>query len=128
VSDVAEEQAKTEVVPLEPFGDRVICRKRKRFVTSSGLIAPETAYGSPRLAPWRVVAIGPEVSLVAVGDAVCLEAGQPSQFAYGGEEWCFVRQEHIHARLNDEELQSDETIHPRELSGRQYSAGGIYVE
>jgi len=119
----------TETVPLRALGRRIICRQRKRGVTASGLVIADTAHSSPRLAPWRVVAVGDGCEHVKVGHAICIEAGAPAVFDYGGEKWCFCEERYVQAILSDEaSLQSDTTIDKRELSGRRLSSNARYIE
>jgi co-chaperonin GroES (HSP10) len=127
-----EEPVITPSLPLKPMRDWILCRERKRSQTASGLLVPETAWGSPRVARWRVVAVGPRVKSVAVGDAVNVEAATAIVTEYGGEKWCGVRERHIWAKLTEDqdrpELQSDTHIHPEEIGGRKLSACGKYFE
>lgn len=125
--ETIEERPKTATVPLKALGRRLICRQRRRGKTASGLYV-ESVHSSPRLAPWRVVAVGERCRDAKVGDAVCLEAGGPAIFEFGGEKWCFVEERFVQAILTDERLQSDETIHPDEIAGRKFSTGHRYME
>ena len=123
------EPVETKTLPLRPLRDFVLCRERKRGQTLSGLVVPETAWGSPRVARWRVVAIGPLVTEVKIGDAVNIEAGAAIVQEFGNEKWCGCKQEHVWSVLHeDDALQNDELIHPDEIGGRKFSAGGHYME
>lgn len=75
---------------LSPMADRVIVRLIPADdVTAGGVILPEQARETPQRA--TVLATGPEVEIVAVGDVVWVSQWAGVQVDHEGEELLFLR-------------------------------------
>lgn len=115
-------------LPMVPMGNRILCRMRGGE-TKGGIVTPDTVFSSPRVAAWRVIAIGPEVTRVKIGDAISIDSGAYAKEKYNGIEFAWVREEFVLGILKPEpSLQSDTVIDPRELGGKKVSENGRYME
>ncbi|HEX6517607.1 MAG TPA: co-chaperone GroES [Nocardioidaceae bacterium] len=70
--------------------------------SSGGIVIPATAaMGARRLAWSRVVAIGPHVRTVEVGDRVLFDPQEKAEVEVNGEDYILMRERDIHAVAAD---------------------------
>lgn len=80
--------------PLQPLGDYVVTvADEAEAKTSSGLYLPENAAEKPKTA--KVVAVGPNVKQVKVGDRVVYKSYSNTDIKVNKEEYILVKEEDI---------------------------------
>jgi chaperonin GroES len=87
-------------VPIKLLHDRVLVREsgedgERR--SSGGIVIPATAQVARRLNWARVVAIGPNVRTVEIGDRVLFEPEDRSSVELQGQEYVLLRERDVHA-------------------------------
>lgn len=91
--------------PIRMLHDRVLVsvdRENGERRSSGGILIPATAaVGSRRLAWSRVVAIGPHVRSVEIGDRVLFDPDDKGEVEVNGEAYVLMRERDIHAVAAD---------------------------
>jgi chaperonin GroES len=94
-----------EKTPIRMLHDRVLVavdRDPGERRSSGGIVIPATAaMGARRLAWSRVVAIGPHVRTVEVGDRVLFDPQEKAEVEVNGEDYILMRERDIHAVAAD---------------------------
>lgn len=94
-----------EKTPIRMLHDRVLVavdREPGERRSSGGIVIPATAaMGTRRLAWSRVVAIGPHVRTVEVGDRVLFDPQDKAEVEVNGEDYILMRERDIHAVAAD---------------------------
>jgi chaperonin GroES len=97
--------AGTDRTPIRMLHDRVLVsvdRESGERRSSGGILIPATAaVGSRRLAWSRVVAIGPHVRSVEIGDRVLFDPDDKGEVEVNGEAYVLMRERDIHAVAAD---------------------------
>lgn len=87
-------------VPIKLLHDRVLVREddggRERK-SMGGIVIPSTAQMGRRLVWGKVVAIGPNVRTVELGDRVLFEPEDRGQVELQGREYVLLRERDVHA-------------------------------
>lgn len=85
--------------PINPLADNVVAQIEVAATkTASGILLPENAAEKPKTA--KVVAIGPNVAQVKVGDRVLYKSfPQPEAVSVGKDEYIIMREEDILATV-----------------------------
>jgi len=76
--------------------------------STGGIVIPATAKMGKRLAWARVVAIGPHVRSVVIGDRVLFDPEDRAEIELHAEEYILLRERDIHA-VASERLEDDQT-------------------
>ena len=76
--------------------------------SSGGIVIPATAQMGKRLAWARVVAIGPHVRSIVIGDRVLFDPEDRAEIELHAEEYILLRERDIHA-VASERLEDDQT-------------------
>ena len=90
--------------PITMLNDRVLVQipqsegERK---SRSGILIPATAQVSKRLAWAEVVAVGPHVRNIAIGDQVLFNPEDRYEVEVRGEDYLILRERDIHAMASD---------------------------
>jgi chaperonin GroES len=98
-----------EKLPIKMLHDRVLVTTEGEGerVTHGGILIPATAQMGKRLAWARVVALGPNVRTVELGDRVLFDPEELREVEVRGEMFVLMRERDIHAvassRLGDSE-------------------------
>jgi chaperonin GroES len=99
-------------IPIRMLHDRVLVsvdREAGERRSSGGIVIPATAaLGARRLAWSRVVAVGPHVRSVEVGDRVLFDPEDKAEVELDGETYVLMRERDIHA-LAAERIGDDRT-------------------
>ncbi len=83
-------------IPLKPLADYVVVQQEEaKTKTASGLLLPEKGGEKPRIA--KVLAIGPAVQDVAIGDRVIYGGYSNSEVKVDGVDYMLVKNENIYA-------------------------------
>lgn len=86
---------------ITPLADRVVAQREKpETTTASGLYLPESAKEKPVFA--RVIAVGPDVSHVALNDKIIYKEYQTTELTVNGNEYLIVKEEDILATINEQ--------------------------
>jgi len=84
--------------PIKPLADRVVAvREKAQTKTASGLYLPDTAKEKPVVA--SVVAIGPDVKTIKVGDKILYKEYSTTQIKIDETEYLIVKAEDVLATL-----------------------------
>ena len=84
--------------PLSPLGDYVVAQTEEaEKKTASGLYLPEGAQEKPKTA--KVVAVGPTVAQVKVGDRIVYKGYSTTDVKVGSEEYILVKEEDVLATV-----------------------------
>lgn len=104
----AAERAKRERLPIKMLSDRILVQlegldgERK---STGGILIPATAQVGKRLAWAEVVAVGPNVRPMQLGDRVLFNPEDQHEVEVGGHDYIILRERDIHAgaaeRLDD---------------------------
>ena len=100
-----------EKTPIRMLHDRVLVAVDPELGerrSSGGILIPATAaLGGRRLSWCRVVAVGPHVRTVEVGDRVLFDPEERAEVEVGGEPYVVLRERDVHAvaagRLGDDQ-------------------------
>lgn len=85
-------------VPLTPLADYVVVQQEEaKTKTASGLLLPDKSGDKPRIA--KVLAIGPAVGDVKVGDRVIYGGYSNSEVKVDGVDYMLVKLENIYATI-----------------------------
>lgn len=87
-------------VPIKLLHDRVLVREsgeEGERRSSGGIVIPATAQVGRRLAWARVVAVGPNVRTIAVGDRVLFEPEDRGTVELQGLDYVLLRERDVHA-------------------------------
>jgi chaperonin GroES len=97
-----------EKLPIKMLNDRILVKlagSEGERRTSGGILIPATAQMSKRLAWAEVVAIGPNVRAMTIGDHVLFNPEDRYEVEVRGDEFIILRERDIHAvaskRLGD---------------------------
>jgi chaperonin GroES len=86
-------------VNIHPLSDYVVAQNEKaESKTASGLYLPDNAKEQPKTA--KVVAAGPAVAQVKVGDRIIYKSYSTTDVKVGGEEYLLVKEEDVLATVN----------------------------
>lgn len=84
--------------PLQPLGDYVVAvAEEAESKTASGLYLPDAAKEKPKTS--KVVAVGPMVQQVKVGDRIVYKSYSTTDVKVGKEEYILVREEDVLATV-----------------------------
>lgn len=84
--------------PIKPLADRVVAvRQQAQTKTASGIYLPETSKEKPAMA--SVVAIGPDVKNVKVGDTIVYKDYSTTELKLDGTDYLIVNEEDVLATL-----------------------------
>lgn len=99
-----------EKLPIRMLHDRVLVSldaEDGERRSSGGIVIPATAQMGRRLAWARVVAIGPHVRTIVIGDRVLFDPEDRAEVEVRAEQYILLRERDIHAvaseRLEDEQ-------------------------
>jgi co-chaperonin GroES (HSP10) len=120
---VGQERLEDVAIELRPLRSQVLAVERPKGKTEGGLVLPETAWGSARLAPYRVIAVGPDVTNLKTGDCIVPEAGQCSMLKYAGHSFVLIAEDHVLAVSTRAVVGNDEVIAQDELRGKLRTTG-----
>ncbi|WP_115852138.1 GroES family chaperonin [Thermasporomyces composti] len=101
----------TEKLPIRMLHDRVLVvvdAETGERRSSAGIVIPATAKMGKRLAWARVVAIGPHVRTIVVGDRVLFDPEDRAEIELHAQEYILLRERDIHA-VASERLEDDQT-------------------
>jgi chaperonin GroES len=85
-------------VPIKPLADRVVAVKQEaKAQTASGLYLPDSAKEKPVSA--TVVAIGPDVKQVKVGDHIVYKDYVVTELKIGDKDYLIIKEEDILATI-----------------------------
>jgi chaperonin GroES len=81
-------------IPIKPLADRVVAvREEAKTQTASGIYLPDNAKEKPVMA--EVVAIGPDIKEVKVGDKVIYKDYSTTDLTINGTEYLIIKEEDI---------------------------------
>lgn len=84
--------------PLKPLADYVVAvAEEAESKTASGLYLPEAAKEKPKIS--KVVAVGPAVKQVKLGDRIVYKSYSPTEVKVGKEDFILVKEEDILATV-----------------------------
>jgi len=84
---------------IQPLADYVVAQAEKAETkTASGLYLPDKAQEKPKTA--KVVAVGPDVKQVKVGDRILYKAYSTTEVKIGSEDFILVKEEDVLATVN----------------------------
>jgi chaperonin GroES len=95
-----ESAANQEKLPIKMLHDRVLVSlegSEGERVSGGGLLIPATAQMGKRLAWARVIAVGPNVRAVELGDRVLFDPDERSEVELRGAAYTLLRERDIHA-------------------------------
>ncbi|HJP96846.1 MAG TPA: co-chaperone GroES [Candidatus Saccharimonadales bacterium] len=85
-------------VKVHPLADYVVAQAEEaKTKTASGLYLPQNAAEKPKVA--KVVAMGPKVESVGLGDRIIYKSFSPTEVKVDGEEYLLVKEEDILATV-----------------------------
>jgi chaperonin GroES len=111
VTDTPTGRMSTEKLPIRMLHDRVLVvvdAETGERRSSAGIVIPATAKMGKRLAWARVVAIGPHVRTIVVGDRVLFDPEDRAEIELHAQEYILLRERDIHA-VASERLEDDQT-------------------
>jgi chaperonin GroES len=111
VTDSPTPQLRADKLPIRMLHDRVLVvldTESGERRSSGGIVIPATAQMGKRLAWARVVAIGPHVRSVVIGDRVLFDPEDRAEIELHAEEYILLRERDIHA-VASERLEDDQT-------------------
>lgn len=91
-------------IPITLLHDRVLVRPGKddgERTSTGGILIPATAAMGKRLSWARVVAVGPHVRTIVVGDRVLYEPEERSSVELHGVDYVLLRERDVHAVASD---------------------------
>ncbi|HEX7133500.1 MAG TPA: co-chaperone GroES [Iamia sp.] len=99
-----------EKLPIKMLNDRVLVRAQSEGERSSrgGILIPATAQTSKRLAWAEVVAAGPNVRSMEIGDHVLFNPEDRYEVEVRGEDFVILRERDVHA-VASERLEESST-------------------
>lgn len=84
--------------PLHPLGDYVVAQSEEAETkTASGLYLPDKAQEKPKVA--KVVAVGPTVKQLKVGDRIVFKSYSNTDVKVGKEDFILVKEEDVLATV-----------------------------
>ena len=84
--------------PLQPLGDYLVAvAEVAESKTASGLYLPDAAKEKPKTS--KVVAVGPAVAQVKVGDRIVYKSYSTTEVKVGKEEYILVKEEDVLATV-----------------------------
>ena len=85
-------------IPITPLADYVVvAQEEAKTKTASGLFLPDNASEKPKIA--KVLAVGPMVKDVVVGERVIFGGYSNTEIKIEGVEYILVKNENIYAKL-----------------------------
>ena len=85
-------------IPITPLADFVVVQQEAaQTKTASGLLLPDNGADKPKIA--NVLAIGPAVQDIAVGDRVVFGGYSNTDVKVNGAEYMLVKHENIYAKV-----------------------------
>ena len=116
-----------EKLPIKMLNDRLLVqipRDGRRAAVAGGILIPATAQISKRLVWAEVVAVGPNVRTVEVGDQVLFSPEDRYEVEVRGEDYIILRERDIHAvAANRIEAAAPACTSDREFTGLATAAG-----
>jgi chaperonin GroES len=86
-------------VPIKPLADRVVAEPQEAEAkTASGLYLPGGAQEKPKVA--KVVAVGPDVKGIKVGDSILYEDYSNTDVKVDGKNYIIVKEEKVLATVS----------------------------
>ncbi len=100
----------TDKLPIKMLNERVLVRLHAdgERRTSGGILIPATAQAAKRLAWADVVAIGPNVRAMEVGDKVLFDPDERYEVEVRGDDYVILRERDVHA-VASERLEESST-------------------
>lgn len=101
----------SEKLPIRMLHDRVLVtldNEAGERRSSGGIVIPATAQMGRRLSWARVVAIGPHVRTIVIGDRVLFDPEDRAEVEVRAESYVLLRERDIHA-VASERLEADQT-------------------
>jgi len=84
--------------PLQPLGDYLVAvAEEAESKTASGLYLPDSAKEKPKTS--KVVAVGPAVQQVKVGDRIVYKSYSTTEVKVGKDEYILVKEEDVLATV-----------------------------
>lgn len=84
--------------PIKPLADRVVAtREAVQTKTASGIFLPDSSKEKPVIA--TVVAVGPDVKGLAVGDKIVYKEYSTTELKVDGTEYLIVKEEDVLATV-----------------------------
>lgn len=84
--------------PLQPLNDYIVAEQEAAETkTASGLYIPENAQEKPKTV--KVIAVGPAVSQVKVGDRIVFKGYSSTDVKVGKDEYVLVKEEDVLATV-----------------------------
>jgi chaperonin GroES len=111
VNDSRTARLTADKLPIRMLHDRVLVStdsENGERRSSAGIVIPATAQMGKRLSWARVVAIGPHVRAVLVGDRVLFDPEDRAEIEVRAEAYVLLRERDIHA-VASERLEDDQT-------------------
>lgn len=85
-------------VPITPLADYVVVKQEEaQTKTAAGLFLPDKGAEKPKIA--EILAVGPQVKDVTVGDRVIYGGYSNTEIKVEGVEYMLVKNENIYAKL-----------------------------
>jgi chaperonin GroES len=111
VTDSSNGRLRADKLPIRMLHDRVLVvldTESGERRSSAGIVIPATAKMGKRLAWAKVVAIGPHVRSIVIGDRVLFDPEDRAEIELHAEEYILLRERDIHA-VASERLEDDQT-------------------
>jgi chaperonin GroES len=111
VTDSSNGRLRADKLPIRMLHDRVLVvldAESGERRSSAGIVIPATAKMGKRLAWAKVVAIGPHVRSIVIGDRVLFDPEDRAEIELHAEEYVLLRERDIHA-VASERLEDDQT-------------------
>jgi chaperonin GroES len=96
----AKDQRGRERLPIKMLNDRILVdmdRQEGERRSTGGILIPATAQVGKRLAWAEVIAVGPNVRAMEVGDQVLFNPEDRYEVEVGGDDYLILRERDIHA-------------------------------
>ena len=96
----AKDQRSREPLPIKMLNDRILVdvdRQDGERRTTGGILIPATAQVGKRLAWAEVIAVGPNVRAMELGDHVLFNPEDRYEVEVGGDDYLILRERDIHA-------------------------------
>ena len=98
INVIIEKEEMEMISPIKPLADRVVAvREKAQEKTASGLYLPDSSKEKPVMA--TVVAVGPKVEQVAVGDKIVYKEYSTTDLKINETEYLIVKEEDVLATV-----------------------------
>ncbi len=101
-----------DALPVKMLNDRILVRIESEGErrSSGGILIPATAQMSRRLAWAEVVAVGPNVRAMEIGDQVLFNPEDRYEVDVSGDDYIILRERDIHAIAADQQVIAFATV------------------